>query len=648
MSQKRPFRRTAAVALVLTALASTVLAVTTFLTVSPTNLQGWQIQVTTSATATPTPSVTFVNGPDTPPLGTGSAELRVGANGGDAAQLRHPGFAGTRLPNPTPTPPAANELSALTYSTYVQQDGSGGQAPYIILQIDTDGDAGIEDLLFFEPVYQSATFCPSNPQPALVVGQWQTWDALNGCWYSVFGTAGSGPGTNTVSLRTLSAALPTAQIANSSPSGLGGVRLVTGFGAGAWDDFIGNADAFRIGVGANDTVYNFDPTQSTPIAGALLISEFRARGLAGSADEFVEVYNNTDSTHVVTPPDGSGGYAVATEDGQLRCTVPFGTVIPPRGHFLCAGTAYSLGAYASGDAAISGDIGDAQGLAFFSTTNPANFNAGTSLDAVGYTTSPALYREGTGFPFTLTQNVEQSVLRSQYKGFPLDNGNNANDFLAVNARPDVQDIGVALGAPGPENLASPTQRNAQAPMTMLDNGASSSALPNRERNLTPVPNGALGTLRFRRRITNNTTEDITHLRIRVVDITTRNSPAAGTSPPGQAAPCNSSPCADLRVLSSSNEAAVATTGGPVTTQGTTIEVPPAQPSGGAYNSSLSVNDVTLANPIPPGGTVNINILVGVQQGGSFRFHVNIELLTAPPAPPSNMPLPSPDEITFTP
>ena len=226
--------------------------------VTPTNLQGWQIQV--SASPSPTPSVTFVRGPSTPPLGAGSAELRVGPHGNSAAQLRHPSYAGTLLPNPSPTqPPAANELSALSYSTYVQQDGSGGQAPYLILQIDTDGDAGIEDLLFFEPVYQSATFCPSNPQPALAVGQWQTWEALNGCWYSVFGTAGSGPGTNTKSLRELSAALPTGKIANSSPSGAGGVRLVTGFGAGAWDNFIGNGDNFIIGVGANSTTFDFEP-----------------------------------------------------------------------------------------------------------------------------------------------------------------------------------------------------------------------------------------------------------------------------------------------------------------------------------------------------------------------------------------------------
>jgi hypothetical protein len=241
--------------IVTTAFLTTVAVYAATVIVSPANFQGWQIQISDANVMNTPPSVTFVNGPGTPPLGTGSAQFSVGTDGNDAAQLRHPGYSGLLL----------NQLTALSYSTYVQQDGSGGQAPYIILQIDTDGDAGIEDLLFFEPVYQSATFCPSNPQPALVTGQWQTWDALNGCWYSVFGTDGSGPGTNTKPLSAFITAIPTGKIANSSPSGLGGVRLVTGFGAGAWDNFIGNADAFTIGdsVSGNTTTYNFEPVQTT-------------------------------------------------------------------------------------------------------------------------------------------------------------------------------------------------------------------------------------------------------------------------------------------------------------------------------------------------------------------------------------------------
>ncbi len=631
MSHANPLKRVALVAAACAVLSVVAYAATTFLTVSPTNLQGWQIQVTTSATATPTPSVTFVNGPATPPLGTGSVEFRIGANGNDAAQLRHPGYAGTLLPNPTPQAPAANELSSLSYSTYTQQDGSGGQAPYIILQIDTDGDAGIEDLLFFEPVYQSAAFCPSNPQPALVTGQWQTWDAYNGCWYSVFGTAGSGPGTNTKTLRQISAALPpTSVIANSSPSGLGGVRLVTGFGAGAWDNYIGNADAFRIGVGANDTVYNFDPTQSSPLPGQLIISEMSPRGTLGSLDEFVEVYNNTDSDHVVSPPDGSGGYGIAAEDGILRCTIPFGTVIPARGHFLCAGAQYSYGSEVTPDASFVivppdfGDIGDQQGVALFSTNNTANFNAATKLDAFGYTTSPAIYREGSGYPVAVVVNAPHSYPRTQYAGYEQDTDNNSADFISVNSRLDVCcDPQSSLGMPGPQNLASPRLRLGQHPVTLFDPNVGASTAPNRERSSVVVPNGQNGTLRFRRTITNNTASPVTRYRIRVVDISTLQSPT--TPQPGRPTPCTA-PCADLRVLSSSDEAAVATSQGPKPTSGTTLDFSNFQPIGGGYNSSLTVNQVSGGSPVAPAGSININMLVGIMRGGTARFFFFVEAL----------------------
>ena len=213
---------------------------TTFV-VTPSALQGWQIQTDTTQT------VTFVEGPATPPLPTGSAQLSVGSDGDGGAQLRQTNFSGTRL----------DALTTLSYSTYVQRDGSGGQAPYIILNLDNNGDGITDDLLFFEPVYQSAVFFPSNPQGPLAVGTWQTWDALEGGWWSVNGIAGAGPGTNVKSIGDYLAAEPNATIVNNA-TGRGGVRLVAGFGAGAWDNFIGNVDNFRIGVNNTETVYNFE------------------------------------------------------------------------------------------------------------------------------------------------------------------------------------------------------------------------------------------------------------------------------------------------------------------------------------------------------------------------------------------------------
>jgi hypothetical protein len=213
--------------------------------VSPTSLNGWQTQAVGGA------SVNFENGPATPPLGTGSAELRVGANGDDFAMLRHPGYAGTRMA----------DLTALSYYTYVDQTGSGGQAPYLSLRVDLDGNLltlADQDTLYFEPVYQTAVSLCANPQPALALQTWQSWNALTGCWWSANSTGGADPGTGVKQLSVILAAYPNAIIRNDSPSGLGGVRLIAGGGAPDWNNFIGNVDAFSIGVSGNTTTYDFE------------------------------------------------------------------------------------------------------------------------------------------------------------------------------------------------------------------------------------------------------------------------------------------------------------------------------------------------------------------------------------------------------
>ena len=108
MSHQNPLKRVAFVALVCALFSVAVYAATTFLTVSPTNLQGWQITTNSSNPSATPPSVAFVPGPGTPPLGNGSVELRVGDNGANSAAIRHPGYAGTLLPNPSARPAAAN------------------------------------------------------------------------------------------------------------------------------------------------------------------------------------------------------------------------------------------------------------------------------------------------------------------------------------------------------------------------------------------------------------------------------------------------------------------------------------------------------------------------------------------------------------
>jgi len=74
----------------------------------------------------------------------------------------------------------------------------------------------------------------------------------------------------------------------------------------------------------------------TATAGQIIITEFRLRGPVPNAaeNEFIELYNASGADHTVTAASGTG-YGVAASDGTTRCSIPNGTVIPNRGHYLC-------------------------------------------------------------------------------------------------------------------------------------------------------------------------------------------------------------------------------------------------------------------------------------------------------------------------
>ena len=358
------------------------------------------------------------------------------------------------------------------------------------------------------------------------------------------------------------------------------------------------------------------PVQTCTPPTGIIISEFRLRGANGVNDEFFEFYNNTDQNATICAADGSNGWALVSSDGVVRFVIPAGTVIPARAHYLVVGSGYSLAAYATGDLTYTPDTPDNLGIALFATADPLNFTVSNRQDAVGFTTtSNALYREGSGLPTLTTANGQYSFTRKLKSGFPQDTGDNSVDFVFIATDAGNYGIIAQLGAPGPENLASPTQRNAQLPMTLLDPAVAASVAPNRVRDTTAIgPNAAAGTLTIRRTITNNTAGAVTRLRCRVVDITTLNTP--GYVPGGSQA--------DLRALSSNDTTVALSNGTQVLVRGTTVETPPAQPNGGGLNSSLGVFAFTLSQPLAPGATTNVQFVLGVQQGGSFRFFLNIE------------------------
>jgi subtilisin-like proprotein convertase family protein len=348
--------------------------------------------------------------------------------------------------------------------------------------------------------------------------------------------------------------------------------------------------------------------------GQLNISEFRLSGPSGADDEFIEVYNTTGARLTVQSADGSSGLGIAASDGITRCIIPNGTLIPAGGHYLCAHTSASLPVAA--DNTYSTGINENAGIAIFNNSSGgSSYSLANRVDAAGAATeSDPVYKEGTGYPAVAASGLNYSFYRDlRPNGLPKDTNDNAADFLFVDTAATSAGAGQHLGAPGPENLSSPIQQNANMFVTLIAPCVGATSPPNRVRDLTsdPESNSTFGTLSIRRQVTNLTANDITQLRFRIIDITTV--PAG----PG---------IADVRARSSTDLSEVdpCNTEGLIDVLGLTLD--DGQPLGGGFNSTLSAGTVNLSNPLTPGSSINVNFLLGVQQTGHFRFFVNVEAL----------------------
>jgi len=413
-------------------------------------------------------------------------------------------------------------------------------------------------------------------------------------------------------------------------------------------------NASRPGFTARPVRTDVPTVNATATAGQLIISEFRLRGpgLPGMAstpplDEFIEIYNASGADHTVLASSGTG-YGIAKSDGTTLCSIPNGQTILNKTHFLCANAAgFSLTGYpagnlplGSGDATYTTDIPDNAGIALFNNnTGGASYSLANRLDAVGSASEAnTLYKEGTGYPALTPLNIDYSFVRDTcgkggsvtafgpctLNGLPKDTGNNAADFIFVDTAGTNTAAGQRLGTPAPESLFSPIQRNSAATLSLLDPCAAAVSSPNRVRDLTSDPgnNSTFGTMEIRRTITNTTGSNIVRLRFRLVDVTTSPVPAG---------------IADLRARTSSDgmvtvdRAPCGSGNSSITVLGTTLEdrflfgAPAFQPNGGGLNSSLSA-PVGFLTAIPPGGSIDVRFLLGVQLTGTFKFYVNVEAL----------------------
>jgi hypothetical protein len=362
-------------------------------------------------------------------------------------------------------------------------------------------------------------------------------------------------------------------------------------------------------------------------AGRALISEFRLAGRENLTDEFIEIYNNSDSELVVQASDAAAGWGVYEEGigGGLRYlfVIPNGTRIPARGHYLAVSNGARFAPPSPGGPNLAdADITYKRDYCFgcaviLSSSGRGDVSPDHRLDRVGFENTTLFFREGRGIPTSQPRNsgnTDYSYVRKMTNGIPQDTNDNAADFVLVSTEPAA--TGGVFGAPGPQHSRSPLLRNKTFRASPLDPGAAASAAPNRVQQATDTDGDGTtdaAVLKLRRTFTNLTKKPVTELRFRVVDITT--APRADNS------------LADLRVINSRNEIVNLSGGSTKLVTGVTLEdiKGGATMAEGGLNSSLVF---ALPQPLPPGESVDVNFWLRVVADGNFSFLVNVEAATA--------------------
>jgi hypothetical protein len=236
---------TAAIALVGLTGASAAHAATTTEVVTPSEVgTDWH----TADTRAPGTG-TFENGPATPPLGTGSFELRTITNP-EKVQLFTDAYDGVELA----------DIDGIGYSTYRDPASTGFVAGVsaLNLRVDLTGDGNPDVYMVYEP-YQDLG------NAAVQTGVWQSWDAYRGGaakWWINSGAGGCGQNTP-CTWSTIVAAFPGASVEEGINCGPGGVKVPCpgslGVNQGSFNSgIISNADALYVSVAGNKTTYDFE------------------------------------------------------------------------------------------------------------------------------------------------------------------------------------------------------------------------------------------------------------------------------------------------------------------------------------------------------------------------------------------------------
>ncbi len=172
---------------------------------------------------------------------------------------------------------------------------------------------------------------------------------------------------------------------------------------------------------------NYVPVNAAPqmqAASDLVISEFRFRGDGGASDEFVEIYNPTNSSVDLNGWKLNGSNSAGST--STRYTFSTSVLLQPGRHYLLANNTTVDGVTA--DATYGTGITSDGGIALLRPDNSIADAAGLSAGST--------YSEGTFLP-ELTTDADQSYEREigGSAGNCSDTNNNTNDFIQTSSNP---------------------------------------------------------------------------------------------------------------------------------------------------------------------------------------------------------------------
>ncbi|MEQ8676835.1 MAG: SpaA isopeptide-forming pilin-related protein [Aggregatilineales bacterium] len=228
----------------------------------------------------------YVEGVDTPPLGTGSYQMKTGSSVGGRVL-----FAGNHLDGI----PLA-DINGISFQTYIENaPNSVFVAPSLNLYVDLDGDGiwnfgdGQSSNLVYEPYYNGT----------VVTGTWQTWTITqdSGKWWdtrSIVAPGGGGTIAGNVTFAEILANYPNAKVVVPYPSAdanFSGFQLVVGSSSGTgWLDFIGYIDNVAFNVSGTDLTC--DTNDFEPELGTIAVQKY----IDGDRDGIYDSQNQEDST----------------------------------------------------------------------------------------------------------------------------------------------------------------------------------------------------------------------------------------------------------------------------------------------------------------------------------------------------------------